>query len=381
MIVGAHKPRQICKGSPLGPLPTLSSVQSTVTDSVYFPLTINPRTHDKMPGKPSGSFLTQGAFALYRLSPLHSAGSTSLLSDNALQIHARRLTDTLKGDALRGVTIGLGDASDGATPNGPLKDCKWSRLTENAVSPGAEESASQENTGLYGIRVDIQYENNAFIALFLGSDKGTENMTTGVVRLPLLMTRMPTALRERFLSYLAITFDTRVEPMRVSGELMGHMLDDYLEIDLESGLEQFEHTVKAVQLGLGFSQPVAPSLRSVSIDIRREDVLGFIDKGKAALEKAPSNGIGPFMTAMRQYLLEQTTMDIAHDDVTLTRVSCGGFTISSDGKLKLACINASDTTEDGLDDWQRSQTHATPLLKALLASAEARIGHKTTGTV
>ena len=41
-----------------------------------------------------------------------------------------------------------------------------------------------------------------------------------------------------------------------------------------------EEVVKDIQLSLGFRAPISPSLRSMDIMMMREDISGFVHKGK-----------------------------------------------------------------------------------------------------
>ena len=299
---------------------------------------------------------------LYRLSPLHSATPQSFFSEEALLIHSQRFRNILNGDVLRGVHVESSYQSDVPTAPGSQRACHWTHLNQR-VTPGSQgRPQSQASSTFEGIQVDVHSEKNTYTSLLLQKYDAPASPTKDQVHLPLLMTRLPTGLREHLLNYLANTFDVRVESMRLSSQFMGDVLEMYLEETLKGGTEHFEKVPKGVQLVLGFRGPIAPALKNLSIDIRREDVLGFCKKGKVILENLQSkirhtkgteykayghsNKNGPFMTALHLYLIQQAAVDIEHKDVSLSKVSCGGFVLFSDGKVKIHNLPAQPTIED-----------------------------------
>ena len=327
--------------------------------------------------------LYDGTFALYRLSPLYYASSTSLLLPETLLLHSRRFSDSLKGDVLRGVYVGLGDRGEVSTASGALKICQWTLLDSQAEEPVSV------LPGWEGIRIDAQYEKSTYTALLLRRSEPPMSREAGQMYLPLLMTRMPPALRDNLIAYIGTTFDTRIEPMRLSSQFMGDMLELYLEDVLAAVNEQYEKRTKGIQLVLGFRNAVSTDLKSLSVDIRREEVMEFIKKGRSLLKK-PSSEIDsavrranrsgesdkqpkPFMTAMKSYIAEQTALNIEHKDVFLSKLSCGGFVLTADGKVKFLAPTPILATENGLPDSHAPQRIITGVMDALLSEAMARV--------
>ena len=334
------------------------------------------------------SSLFDGTYMLYRLSPLYSATSPSLFSEEALLVHSQRFRNILKGDVLRGVHVDSCYPSEVPTASALLRACQWTQFNW-PVTPGSEgRSHSQAPSTFKGIQVDVQYEKNTYTALLLQKSDAAASPTMGQVYLPLLMTRMPTGFRECLLDYLTTTFDVRIESMRLSSQFMGNALEMYLENTLTGGTEHFESVKNGVQLVLGFGRPIAPALKSLSIDIRREDVLDFYKKGKTILENLPpklwqakgteyragrySDTTGPFMAAVHLYLTLQVAMDIEHKDVSLSRASCGGFVLLADGKVKIHNLPAQATAEDELVLHTAPDEALLGLLKLLLNKAATR---------
>ncbi|MCJ1249717.1 hypothetical protein MMC30_006943 [Trapelia coarctata] len=328
-----------------------------------------------------------GSFTLYRLSPLYYARSASLLLPETLLLHSRRFTESLKGDVLRGVYVGLGEGGEVSIASGSLKTCQWTLLDPRSAISDEDENQGLGFPGLEGIKVDAQYEKTTYTALLLRNPDSTASRDTNQIYLPLLMIRMPPALRDSLIAYIGTTFDTRIEPMRLSSYFMGHMLEQYLEESVNAGSEQFEKMMKSIQLVLGFKNIVAPDLKALSIDIRREEVTGFITKGKALIQKASSGGSAgrrvkqsgegdkqprPFMTAMKKYIAEQTSLDIEHKDISLSKLSCGGFALSADGKVRFLAPIPTALTEDGLPESQLAQGAIAGMMEQLLAEASAR---------
>ncbi|KAL9105878.1 MAG: hypothetical protein Q9187_008645 [Circinaria calcarea] len=324
-------------------------------------------------------------YALHRLSPLHYAESPTLLSDASLQIHARRFAGRLKGNVLHGVHVKR-DMPDRSTKAGPLKQCRW-----NVLGRKEDQQESQDNTwntaaqDVLGIQVEIEYEKGTYTALMLENGVSRHDSINRTVHLPLLLTRMPNTLREVLLDYLAITFDTRAEVMRLPNEFIGEALDGYLQTISRNGPGLLLKVVKDLDLTMGFKAPIAPSLRSLDITIKREDILQFLRQGEKSRKiRVPGSndgrkrkrdssmeGQGPFMTALYVYLREHLAMDMSHDIVFLSKVSCGAFVLGKEGKAKIQSPVAPFDSANQNDDNASLMLEATTgLLRRLLFEAE-----------
>jgi len=327
-----------------------------------------------------------GSFTLYRLSPIYDSSAASLPLPETLLLHSRRFTESLKGDVLRGVHVGLGGSGEASIASGSLKACQWTQLDPTAAISDEDGTQGPGIPGLEGIKVDVQYEKTTYTALLLRNRDSTDSRQANQMYLPLLMIRTPPALRDSLIAYIGTTFDTRIEPMRLSSHFMGDMLELYLGELLNAGSEQSEKVMKGIQLVLGFRNAVAPDLKTLSIDIRREEVTGFIKKGKTLIQEASSEGNAgqkvkgsgksdeqpkPFMTAMKKYIAEQTSMDIYHKDVFFSKLSCGGFVLTADGKVRFFPASTA-LTDHGLPENQATSRAMTGMMAKLLAEARAR---------
>ena len=181
------------------------------------------------------------SFTLHRLSPLHYSSSTSLLTGEVLLDHSRRFSHTLKGEVLRGVQVGENEA-EGLVKAGKFKACYWTLLIEDG--PGDELQGSERPGGgiTNGVKIEMEYEKNQYMALLLRLQDSKR--FDGEVHLPLLLTRMPNALRTVLFDYLATTFDTRVESMRLSSNFIGATLESFLAQISEASVEDLRSIVQ-----------------------------------------------------------------------------------------------------------------------------------------
>ncbi|MCJ1431500.1 hypothetical protein MMC27_000853 [Xylographa pallens] len=316
--------------------------------------------------------LYNGTFTLHRLSPLHHPVAPPLFAQETLLAHSRRLKEALKGDILRGVRVDLHNQAE-STAIGPLKRCHWRSLWSETTSqvdfPGIP--------GFEGIHIELEYRINTYTAFLLRSLATERPATLGETRLPLLLTRMPTTVRDVLLDYLTPTFDVRIEAMRLSSQFMENTLERLLEAARPHEAPNFEMQVKGVQLVLCFKAPIAPTLRNLTIDIRKEDVLAFLNRGKAMIWGQGNNGdrsgSGPFMCSIRGYIKDQTALDMNHGLITISRLACGGFVLAADGKVKLG----TPVSQTVLVDETANSTPTHPLretfVEQLLVKAQERL--------
>ncbi|MCJ1402891.1 hypothetical protein MMC11_006112 [Xylographa trunciseda] len=308
-------------------------------------------------------------FTLHRLSPLHHPIAQPLLAQDILLAHSRRLKDALKGDVLRGVRVEPHKQAEFAALS-LLKSCRWLPLPSETAS----QVDSQESPGFGGIQIELKYDTSTYTAFLLRLVTTRHVEIPGETRLPLLLTRMPSTVRDVLLDYLTHTFDVRIEPLRLSSQFMGDTLDSCLEAARPQEIHHFEMQVKAIQLVLGFKAPITPGLRNLVVDIRKEDVLEFLSRGKAIIRvpKVDSGpcGRGPFMSSIRDYLQDQTALDINHGLVTISRWTCGAFFLAADGKVKIGPPVAVTIPEDEAVNIRPNQQSNIFLLEQLLVKAE-----------
>ncbi|KAI4143334.1 MAG: hypothetical protein LQ340_007042, partial [Diploschistes diacapsis] len=288
----------------------------------------------------ASSAIYNSTFTIHRLSPLYVAQSQGLLSSTALSTYARRLTEVLKGDIDHG--LDLVDAGDEDTSRlGSLKKCRWANLGASGAGDTHNEdggATTADGLGLMeGIRIDIEYERASYSALLLRDAAKEQDSRNSEYSLPLLFTRMPAPVRTAFLDFLAVTFDTRAESLRLNVHFIGDALENFIS-ELSEDPDSMESIVKEVQLSLGFKKPVQASLRTLDIAIPREDVGGFLAHGKT-IKSSSSGGSkttsGPFMTALREYFATHLALNVDHDQVFISRVACGAFALGKEGKVKL----------------------------------------------
>ena len=290
--------------------------------------------------------LYDSTFTMHRLSPLHLPPSTPFLSDTTLQIHAHAFTNTLKRDVLRGVQVSFGD---GEVPKaGHFLQSQWSLLqkSDDLSSPERTHGSSNTSQGVFGVGVDVEYERITYKALMIRQQALQSQNATGEVHLPLLLTQMPSSLRDILLDYLATAFDTHAEQKKLSSDFLGQTTDDFLNIVSQGGEDQLKKAIKDVQLTVGFKSPIAPSLRSLDITVKSDDIASFLEEGKRFKKKAKSDTLDqganasqktarPFMEAICQYLRAHLAMDMSHEKIFVSKIACGSFTLVREGRVNI----------------------------------------------
>ncbi|KAI1383810.1 kinetochore complex Sim4 subunit Fta1-domain-containing protein [Hypoxylon trugodes] len=195
-------------------------------------------THDD--GDPPRFFNT--TFTTYRASPLHIGKQA--LTPERLQILSRRLRDTLVGDVVRGVQVGLeGDAALGRTGALYAVDWRWinaerilgSNQREGSIELGYQSEDGPQNRRRRVLCIELRYENARFSALLLpklDTDEGSSNPShlpswtwqadntsrdevdqSAFLHLPLLLFRMPAPLKSVLIDFLSSAFDCRINPL------------------------------------------------------------------------------------------------------------------------------------------------------------------------
>ncbi|KAK5652389.1 hypothetical protein OQA88_10581 [Cercophora sp. LCS_1] len=206
-------------------------------------------------------------FVPCRVSPLY-IGKEPLTSPR-LQTIAQRLRDTLVGDVVRGVEVGLG--RDGDDPilgrAGALEavEIRWVGMDGVLdMSTRGGVFADQENQGS-GLYVVLRYENVECVALlvpgieerqewerfFVGEDGG-EADETQFLRLPLLLLRMPAPLKAVVCGFLEATFDCRISPLRLGTRSLVRSWEAWIRT---AGLPTRGATAKDFVVTLGFYIP------------------------------------------------------------------------------------------------------------------------------
>ncbi|KAH1548140.1 hypothetical protein KXV92_001169 [Aspergillus fumigatus] len=305
------------------------------------------------------------SWTLHRLSPLHHGKEFQSLLGNqaALRTYASRLKVHLTGDSFAGPQASLSAAGavdhDVFSRTGPLRDCVWQALS------GPSTQATSEK--LSGILVTLEYENVTYRAALLSAPDGrrTSARRQQSTQLPLLLTRFPNPLRQAFISFLSANFDTYCSVLRLPSTFMCTALEMYIDIlrsgdpDGSSGSYRVvEDTVKETQLMLSFSPPVAPALRSLSINLPRGSFTDFVrgSNPNSELTHQKNSVLSGLSTYLEKHLamkLNLGDLDSGHHPVNqpvrLTKIACGSFVLAGDGKMKLVAPSgqAGSSSEDG----------------------------------
>jgi hypothetical protein len=292
-------------------------------------------------------------FTSYRVSPLYN-GPNSLLTD--LNLHARRLRETLAGDALRSAQ--LGEFLGGTSNSGSLESCTWKLIgNEDAWEKGQEaiadggHAAELSNEEVRGVEVEVCYERARHSAILLG-DAGKISTTPGFTNLPLLLLRMPTALREVFLNFLSTSFDARITPMKLRPRFLATMVDNVLERTTSPDDEDPSFDIEALSKGIGIQlafPSVAPLLKHIDLTIPKDDIREFLSRGRILWQRIQSQSpaqkslsirpqspiTGPFTAALSAYLNNNIAMSLDSPGVVVSKIGMGPFALAGEGKLKI----------------------------------------------
>lgn len=363
-------------------------------------------------------------FSTHRVSPLFIGAQK--LDQARLDRLAHRLRDTLVGDVVRGVQIGL-EATD--TPMGqvgPLKAVtfRWFQA-EDILGDKAENWRELSDEQKRGLWIEMRHENAAYVALLLpgfsrsrqGSSINTaaakswnmgfdtpdmgEADDSQFLRLPLLLLRMPQALKAVIGEWLSTTFDCRVTKLNLGTRTLVSVLESWIP---QTGLPRADSDLV---LTLAFNAPLTdpgreavlrlntdfdegegedeaeatePGLRSMEISISASDLRRFLRAGEA-LQKSKQttsntspgatlwehddrerrrlagphtdDGWGwlknkdgseyPLMEALASHLNHHMAMNLFHPSVRVIQVSCGGFVLS---QSRIKIVKSGDVTDD-----------------------------------
>ncbi|EGD97815.1 hypothetical protein TESG_05322 [Trichophyton tonsurans CBS 112818] len=375
----------------------------------------------------SGTELFSTSWTLHRLSPLYhgqDSKSSLLEAPDCIRAYASRLRDTLTGNVLGGIvqtsaqSTGIGGLDDILARAGALKECKWTNIPtwsywneEHSIledHPDQESSLTLTPDQSAGILISLQYDNATYKAALLAGPDGYrhegDERPEGTTFLPLLVTRMPNALRQSLLSFLSETFDTRISVLRLPSSFLCRAFERYLATLNRTASRMKKHAtyqtaaskvesrafiesiMKEVQLTLSFPPPISTDLKSLDIHIPRDSLSAFYEHGLGSLE-AESNKksierdvpSAPFLKALSEYFDHNLAMKLDLRDFTgrdssstgnskgqnirLTKVSCGAFVLGSEGRIKFLAnpgrtilLDDSDEEEgDGIDVDEREK--------------------------
>ncbi|EPE03810.1 siroheme synthase [Ophiostoma piceae UAMH 11346] len=340
-------------------------------------------------------------FSLHQASPLF-VGSDGL-SPARLTSLEQQLRDILVGDVVRGVEVGLDNDSNTMGGAGGLEVVTIAMVATEGVIATSESA----------LQISLQYENALCLCLLLPLPEAVEHTTKyslgagrPAMHLPLLLLRMPLALKSIITNFLSDTFDCRVNPISLSGidiirswELWaretgvpttGQLAKDtvltlsfclakakgppHLE-DTEVGVDLSASPVAAAEVT---STPNSASLgiKTIDIFIPNEDLRGFIAVGRQHKARAQAgleepgrpNRLDidsmPFSYAVACYVKHHLALDMANPAVTIVRIACGGFVLA-ESRLKL--LSTPDSNRDLVS--ARHRTTVSQLLGGLVLRA------------
>ena len=260
-------------------------------------------------------------FSVHRVSPLHLGEQ----SDHGAMLRtlSERLRDTLIGDVVRGVYIGLDPTHTGELGQaGSLEsvNLRWVRVSDviskidlDRRPPSRDLSSdapleSGDGLGVLGMRrgiwIDIQYENAACTGMLLPDLSSREDERDGLqeqeqmwasegrktrskrkngvdpshfLHLPLLLLRMPTPLKNIVVEWLSGVFDCRVGPLSLGTRCLVQVWETWLRTAL---VPDRAALAKEVVITLGFSLPHLEEEVTVG-ENGEEDEDGDQPKGKS----------------------------------------------------------------------------------------------------
>ncbi|KAL2876585.1 hypothetical protein SGCOL_008162 [Colletotrichum sp. CLE4] len=278
-------------------------------------------------------------FSTHRASPLYVG--TNTLSFPRLQTLSQRLRDTLVGDVVRGVQVGLEGSDSSLGRAGPLEKVgiRWvgveallgaaddtdPDLSRDLVSDpfGADDAARKKRCLVF----EMRYENALCTAVLLPSlsEKIAEESTGGLqsannlgvpgllassdskddrnfLHLPLLLLRMPAPLKTIIVDFLSSTFDCRISPLRLGTKGLTTAWKRWIE---DAGLPSQGALAKDMVLTLGFYIPPAVTsdgtdeqppdglgIKSIDIIIPAEELKRFTKEGRALTNPTVTNKTG-----------------------------------------------------------------------------------------
>jgi hypothetical protein len=352
--------------------------------------------------------LLHTSWTAHRLSPLFHEDYQSILgNNNALQAYAKRLKDLLTADSFGGLQVVIsGNNTDNVLSKaGVLKDCRWEDISswswwteyQRTIESDEEEQQLEPElliNDILGILVTLEYENAIYKAALLldtdNADTDRRGKSANSTYLPLLLTRLPASLKQTFVNFLCSTFDAYCSTLYFPSAFLCASIEKCisafrsLDSDTVSEMSVLERIMKEVNLTLTFAPPISPALRSIDIGLPRETMSSF--NRQAAGSNLSNEANSPFLWMLANYFDNHLAMKVdletlwgrhhqkvADEMVRLSKVACGIFILSSEGRVKLMADPLANTpiTEDNMLN-ERSQILLganDTLLRALLRRA------------
>lgn len=361
-------------------------------------------------------------FSTHRVSPLYIGWRE--LDQSRLDELAHRLRDTLVGDVVRGIQITLESAD---TPAGQVGALRYVRMSwfdvdellgdqdnseDTTMGAGPAVSFDGQNRGLW---IEIRHDNAAYVALLLpGYSTNPEiiqrpdpsfTLQDGAVpldpqleeqrfmHLPLLLLRMPMALKGVISEWLSSTFDCRVSKLSLGTRTLVNVWEGWIEtygvssrgpdftvtfsfnapLPPKAGSNDSESDSDS-EMDLDMTgQTTEAGLRSMNVAVSPQDLRRFIRAGerlgaehittKALWEtnarerhriaggnlddgwawRKTDSGDHPFTEALGRYVHHHFGLNMFHPAVRIIQISCGSFVLA---QSRLKIVRYGEITED-----------------------------------
>ncbi|PHH82593.1 hypothetical protein CDD82_5518 [Ophiocordyceps australis] len=333
-------------------------------------------------------------FSTHRVSPLYIGPEP--LTQARLDSLAQRLRDTLVGDVVRGIQIGL-EATD--TPAGQVGTLRavtigWFQ-PDNVLGQAATSAADQdlEWEQQRGLWISIQHENAAYAALLMpglangapakrpvwATEPQLDVNNKHFLDLPLLLLRMPQPLKAVVGEWLSTTFDCRVNQLSLGTKTLVNVLEGWINtVGLASKGPD-------LSLRLSFNLPRRrddrsrepgsetdgeegeAGLRTMEVAISSADLQRFVVAGQAEgpyragasaswqgdarqrrilagsntddgwgwrADEGTESSKHPFTEALARYLDHHLALNLFHPSVRVVQVTCGAFVLAQ-SRLKV----------------------------------------------
>ncbi|CAI4213113.1 unnamed protein product [Parascedosporium putredinis] len=318
-----------------------------------------------------------------------------------LRALSSRLRDTLIGDVVRGVHVGLDTAQSEIGRAGSLEsvNLRWIRVNDfltshsdrRSPSPdlGADEPDRDEGLGPSGC--------GGASGSIYGKKRAREGDLdpSHFLRLPLLLLRMPTSLKNVVTEWLSGVFDCHISPLSLGTRGLVRIWETWLK---SVPLPTQGPAAKEVVITLGFSLPhladepadgtsdneqrdgndnvprgVQQGLRSIDITMQPEDISRFVEAGLRIAQNRTAAGpkpwVGdartrrilaggheqdgwawkteagqtgdeaddeqPFVDALALYLDTHLALNLFHPSVRVTKIASSGFVLTG-SRLKVS---------------------------------------------
>lgn len=345
-------------------------------------------------------------FSTHRISPLYIGPQE--LTPTRLEVLSHHLRDTLVGDVVRGIQISLESSVTTAGQVGPLRSVRL-RWFKAGTILGNGDTTEERQSGWrnlpeskkQGLWLQIRHENASYVALLLpgtssvqqntsrwrmapgetlGESNGAPSDQSHFLHLPLMLFRMPVALKNLVCEWLSTTFDCRVSKLALGTKTILNVWEDWIQ---RMGLPT---TGPDFQILLAFNAPLpeldagivpdsaaedededegntatTAGLKALDVTIRATDLRRFVRAGKAIPAKGnetttnswdddlrerrrlagPNDDDGwawraethdvqnqPFTEALGAYLDRHLALNLFHPSVRVVQISCGGFVLA-----------------------------------------------------